>query len=82
MTPLRRTCSSQPIRAFRLDWYLPTGWVWIDGLGTTTYEEAVSNPMVVTRVVRMATEHTVVAVDQSVVTLEIDTIRVHAVGET
>ena len=41
-----------PVRGWALNWYLPAGWVWLDGLGTTTYEEAVSNPMVVTRPTR------------------------------
>jgi hypothetical protein len=40
------------VMGWALDWYLPTGWVFIDNLGTRTYDEFVSNPTVVTRVVR------------------------------
>lgn len=47
--------TDSPIHAYKLEWYLPNGWVWTDGLGTTTYDEAVSNPMVVTRVSRSPT---------------------------
>jgi hypothetical protein len=37
------------LSGLRLDWYLPAGWTWRDGLGTTTYEEMVSNPTEITR---------------------------------
>jgi hypothetical protein len=40
------------VMGWALEWHLPTGWVWIDGLGATTYEEFVSNPTVVTRMMR------------------------------
>ncbi len=40
------------IMGWSLDWYLPEGWVWWDGLGTRTHEEFISNPMVVTRMVQ------------------------------
>ncbi len=43
------------IRGWGLDWYLPTGWVWLDGLGTRTYEETNSNPTVITRVAQSPT---------------------------
>lgn len=35
-----------------LQWLLPTGWVFTDGIGVTTYEECVSNPTVITRTIR------------------------------
>ena len=38
------------VKGFRLDWFVPDGWSWRDGLGVTTYEQVVSNPLVVTRV--------------------------------
>jgi hypothetical protein len=38
------------LRGYRFDWYLPSGWTFTDALGTTTYEEAVSNPTIITRV--------------------------------
>ena len=43
------------ILGWGLDWYLPTGWRFLDRLGRRTYEEAVSNPMVVTRVMQSPT---------------------------
>lgn len=33
-------------------WTLPTGWEFTDAIPTTTYEDAVSNPLTVTRVMR------------------------------
>ena len=41
-----------PLRGFAFQWYLPTGWVFTDALPVLTYEEAVSNPLVVTRSIR------------------------------
>lgn len=33
----------------RLKWWLPTGWSWVDGNGTITIAETISNPIVITR---------------------------------
>lgn len=41
-----------PIMGWNLQWNLPTGWVFTDALGSTTYDEFVSNPMVITRIIR------------------------------
>ncbi len=40
------------LQGFRLLWDPPPGWTWQDGLLAPTYEEAISNPLVVTRVVK------------------------------
>jgi len=40
------------IMGWGLEWRLPVGWVWTDGLGSVTYEKFNSNPMVITRIVR------------------------------
>lgn len=42
------------LQGVALRWHAPPGWTFVDGLGQddTLYEECVSNPMVVTRVVR------------------------------
>ena len=40
------------LRGFRTGWYLPAGWMFADNLGRYIYDETVSNPMVVTRVIR------------------------------
>jgi hypothetical protein len=38
------------LQGFLLRWKKPAGWRWIDGLNVLTIDEAVSNPLVVTRV--------------------------------
>lgn len=38
------------LQGFRIRWVRPPGWIWIDGLGSTTTDEAISNPLVVVRV--------------------------------
>jgi hypothetical protein len=38
------------LQGFKLLWDPPPGWVIVDGLDTHTYDEAVSNPLYVTRV--------------------------------
>lgn len=40
---------------FILDWKRTTNLSWADGHGTRTYEEAISNPLVITRLVRTGT---------------------------
>ena len=40
------------VMGWGIEWLLPTGWAFADALGPITYEEFVSNPMVVTRMVR------------------------------
>lgn len=40
------------LQGFKLTWYKPEGWAWVDGIGATTVEEAVSNPAIITRVAR------------------------------
>jgi hypothetical protein len=47
---LRQHQAEPLLQGFKLAWTKPTGWTWVDGLSTTTYEEAASNPMVVARV--------------------------------
>lgn len=44
---------AQPLlRGFATAWYLPNGWTFTDTLGTTLYDESVSNPLIVTRTIR------------------------------
>jgi hypothetical protein len=38
------------LQGFRTLWTPPPGWTAVDGLGSTLYDEAISNPLVVTRV--------------------------------
>lgn len=38
------------LQAFRTLWKMPLDWVFVDGLGDTLYDEAISNPLYVTRV--------------------------------
>ena len=38
------------LQGFRLDWEPPPGWTAQDGIGGTTYDEAISNPLYVNRV--------------------------------
>jgi hypothetical protein len=40
------------LQAFRMLWVPPPGWTFQDGVTPTTYDEAISNPVVVTRVVK------------------------------
>lgn len=37
------------LQGFRVHWFKPPGWKWTDGLGAFTVDEAVSNPLTVTR---------------------------------
>jgi len=41
-----------PVRGWGLEWRLPAGWVFTDGLGNQTYDVFNSNPMIITRIVR------------------------------
>lgn len=38
-----------PWQGFKLRWDRPDYWYWYDGLGMTTYEETISNPLVIVR---------------------------------
>lgn len=49
---LRQHQAEPLLQGFKLSWTKPTGWTWIDGLSSLTYEEATSNPMVVVRVAK------------------------------
>lgn len=40
------------LAGFNIQWWLPTGWKFVDGLPASTWEEAISNPLIVTRVAR------------------------------
>lgn len=40
------------IQGFKILWSIPTGWVWVDGIGSTSYEEAMANPLPVIRKVK------------------------------
>lgn len=40
------------LRGTGIEWILPTGWTFADGLDAVLYDECVSNPMVVTRLIR------------------------------
>jgi hypothetical protein len=40
------------LQGFRVRWWIPGGWAWADGLGSYTVDEAVSNPLCVTRLAR------------------------------
>lgn len=39
------------IQGFQTVWYAPSGWTWVDGQGTTLYDEAISNPLSIRRIV-------------------------------
>jgi hypothetical protein len=47
---LRQHQAEPLLQGFSLAWKKPSGWAWVDGLGTSTYETAISNPTIVTRV--------------------------------
>lgn len=38
------------LQGFAVRWIKPTGWTWVDGRGSTTYDEAISNPLAINRV--------------------------------
>lgn len=40
------------LQGFRVRWWIPAGWAWADGLGAYTVDEAVSNPLAITRLAR------------------------------
>lgn len=40
------------LQGFKTRWKLPAGWAWLDGRGEELDDEAISNPLVVTRKVR------------------------------
>ena len=40
------------LQGFRTLWEPPPGWTRVDGLGSTIYDEAISNPLYITRVYR------------------------------
>lgn len=39
------------LQGFETRWELPTGWTFVDGLGSILHDEAISNPLYVTRVI-------------------------------
>jgi hypothetical protein len=39
------------LQGFETRWELPTGWTFVDGLGSILHDEAISNPLYITRVV-------------------------------
>lgn len=39
------------LQGFAIRWTAPAGWYWVDGLGDLTFDEATSNPLIVTRVI-------------------------------
>lgn len=49
---LRQHQAEPLLQGFKLSWSKPSGWEWADGWASTTYEAAISNPTVVTRVCR------------------------------
>lgn len=40
------------LQGFETEWRKPAGWTWVDGLSTRLFDEAISNPAVITRVAR------------------------------
>lgn len=49
---IRQLGGDELIRGLQLLWTLPAGWVFTDGISTRTYEEFVSNPVVIARTMR------------------------------
>ena len=49
---IRQHQSEVLIQGFSIKWYKPSGWSWVDGIGSTTTDETMSNPLVITRVAK------------------------------
>ena len=48
------------LQGFKIEWQLLTpGWTFVDGIGDTTYDEAISNPVKITRVIKAPASITV-----------------------
>ena len=48
------------VQGFKTEWQILTaGWTFVDGLGTTIYDEAISNPVAITRVIKAPASITV-----------------------